>query len=167
MLKLPTLATTILAALAAAHGIRPRPPNYAAIQTLVVIYAENRSFDNLYGTFPGANGLAEASPQSITQLDRDGKPMSGLPAIWGGIGRKVLQGAPWPLSRLTEGQTAVFLNSFNHPYDVAALYLPAVRPTATRCAIPTETCSTGSTSTRCRSTAAPTTCSPPGRTPAA
>ena len=85
-------------------------PDYAAIQTLVVIYAENRSFDNLYGTFPGANGLAEASPQSITQLDRDGRPMSGLPAIWGGIGRKVLQGAPLAPIDLTEGQTAVFLN---------------------------------------------------------
>ncbi len=35
--------------------------NYADIQTLVVIYAENRSFDNLFGTFPGANGLANAS----------------------------------------------------------------------------------------------------------
>jgi phospholipase C len=27
------------------------------IETIVVIYAENRSFDNLYGFFPGANGL--------------------------------------------------------------------------------------------------------------
>jgi len=27
------------------------------IETVVVIYAENRSFDNLYGFFPGANGL--------------------------------------------------------------------------------------------------------------
>jgi acid phosphatase len=121
MRKLPTLATTILAALAAARGMAATP-DYAAIQTLVVIYAENRSFDNLYGTFPGANGLAEASPQSITQHDRDGRPMNGLPAIWGGIGRKVLQGAPLAPVDLTEGQTAMFLNGFNHPYDVAALY---------------------------------------------
>ena len=27
------------------------------IETIVVIYAENRSFDNLYGLFPGANGI--------------------------------------------------------------------------------------------------------------
>ena len=27
------------------------------IDTIVVIYAENRSFDNLYGYFPGADGL--------------------------------------------------------------------------------------------------------------
>src|SRR5208282_2928066 len=34
------------------------------------IYAENRSFDNLYGSFPGANGLRNA--KNATQLDRDG-----------------------------------------------------------------------------------------------
>ena len=31
------------------------------IDTVVVIYAENRSFDNLYGSFPGANGLSKAA----------------------------------------------------------------------------------------------------------
>ena len=35
------------------------------IDTVVVIYAENRSFDNLYGNFPGANGLANASSTAI------------------------------------------------------------------------------------------------------
>ena len=28
-----------------------------SIETVIVLYAENRSFDNLYGRFPGANGL--------------------------------------------------------------------------------------------------------------
>ncbi|MDR3533637.1 MAG: acid phosphatase, partial [Rhodopila sp.] len=120
MLKLTALATTA-ALLAAAQG-QAATPNYADIQTVVVIYAENRSFDNLYATFPGANGLAEASRTSIVQLDRDGKPMRGLPAIWGGTGNKVLEGAPVAPIGLTQGQTATFLNSFNHPYDVAALY---------------------------------------------
>jgi phospholipase C len=32
------------------------------IDTIVVIYAENRSFDNLYGSFPGANGLSQVTP---------------------------------------------------------------------------------------------------------
>jgi acid phosphatase len=97
-------------------------PNYADIETLVVIYAENRSFDNLYGSFPGANGLAQASKTSIVQLDRDGRPMRGLPAIWGGTGNKVVEGAPVAPVGLTQGETATFLNRFNHPYDVAALY---------------------------------------------
>jgi acid phosphatase len=124
MLKLTTLATATLfaAPLAAAAQSPTTSPNYDDIQTVVVIYAENRSFDNLYGTFPGANGLANAPPAAITQLDRDGKPMRGLPAIWGGTGFKVLQGAPVAPTGLTQGQTATFLNSFNHPYDVAALY---------------------------------------------
>ena len=33
----------------------------ANIQNFVVIYLENRSFDEMYGTFPGANGLANAA----------------------------------------------------------------------------------------------------------
>jgi acid phosphatase len=47
-----------------------------------VVYAENRSFDNLYGLFPGANGIANASPDSWTQSDRDGKTLPVLPPVW-------------------------------------------------------------------------------------
>ena len=118
---LKQITSAALAALTVAPAMAA-PPGYEVIRTVVVIYAENRSFDNLYGTFPGANGLANASATSITQLDRDGKPLSGLPAVWGGIGSKVMQGAPSAPASLTQGQTAVFLNGFNHPYDVAALY---------------------------------------------
>lgn len=50
----------------------------AKIKTVVVIYAENRSFDHLYGLFPGANGLANATPEQKTQLDHDGKPLPSL-----------------------------------------------------------------------------------------
>ena len=56
-----------------------------AIQTVVVIYAENRSFDNLYGNFPGANGLQNVRPEQATQLDRDGTPLKELPPVWGGL----------------------------------------------------------------------------------
>jgi phospholipase C len=119
MLKLTIVS---LAALLAATQSKAAAPNYEDIQTLVVIYAENRSFDNLYGTFPGANGLANAPPAAVTQLDRDGKPLKGLPAIWGGIGAKVMEGAPIAPVSVTQGQTATFLGGFNHPYDVAALY---------------------------------------------
>src|SRR5690242_3986101 len=49
------------------------PPPEAAgplanIDTIVVIYAENRSFDNLYGMFPGANGVASAFPNATRQV---------------------------------------------------------------------------------------------------
>ena len=42
------------------------------IRNVVVIYAENRSFDNLFGLFPGANGLRTRTATSIVQIDRDG-----------------------------------------------------------------------------------------------
>jgi len=51
------------------------------VNHVVVIYMENHSFDNLYGEFPGANGLTNASKESVTQLDRDGNPYQYLPAI--------------------------------------------------------------------------------------
>ena len=54
------------------------------IEHIVVIYAENRSFDNLYGMFPGANGIANATPEQYTQVDRDGAPLNNLPPVWKG-----------------------------------------------------------------------------------
>src|SRR6266849_3519071 len=50
-----------------------------AIEHVVVIYAENRSFDHLFGLFPGANGIAQAT--NPTQVDHDGTPLSHLP-VW-------------------------------------------------------------------------------------
>ena len=52
----------------------------AGINHLVVIYDENRSFDNLYGFFPGANGLDESGDDSAKQIDRvTGRPYACLP----------------------------------------------------------------------------------------
>jgi acid phosphatase len=58
----------------------------AKIKTIVVIYAENRSFDHLYGFFPGANGIADAAAEAKTQLDHDGKPLPYL-VIFGTDGK--------------------------------------------------------------------------------
>ncbi|SAK91880.1 acid phosphatase [Caballeronia glebae] len=59
----------------------------AKVQHIVVIYAENRSFTNLYGNYPGVQYPLSAVPASqYTQLDRDGvTPMPALPKIWGGL----------------------------------------------------------------------------------
>ncbi len=54
------------------------------IEHIVVIYAENRSFDHLYGSFPGAEGIAQASVEQKTQVDLDGKPLSHLPPVYTG-----------------------------------------------------------------------------------
>ena len=56
--------------------------NLGRIDNIVVIYAENRSFDHLYGLFPGAEGLAQATTEQKTQLDHDGKPLAHLPPTW-------------------------------------------------------------------------------------
>src|SRR2546426_403891 len=52
------------------------------IETIVVIYAENRSFDHLYGLFPGANGIADATDEQKTQLDHDGTALPHLPPVF-------------------------------------------------------------------------------------
>jgi len=51
----------------------------AGINHLVVIYDENHSFDNLYGSFPGANGISRASATSKTQVTLAGVPYTTLP----------------------------------------------------------------------------------------
>ncbi|MGD0958983.1 MAG: alkaline phosphatase family protein [Methylomonas sp.] len=48
------------------------------IEHIIVIYLENRSFDSLYGKFPGANGLA-AAKQAPLQIDEFGRPYKTLP----------------------------------------------------------------------------------------
>ena len=62
------------------------------VDTIVVIYAENRAFDNLYGNFPGARGLGEVVdndgrplPAFVPQVDRDGSVLAVLPPTWGGV----------------------------------------------------------------------------------
>jgi acid phosphatase len=69
------------------------------VQTVVVIYAENRSFDNLYGLFPGANGLQNATPAHFIQIDRDGTVLKELPPVWGGLT------APNVAPAITQAQT--------------------------------------------------------------
>lgn len=53
------------------------------VQNVVVIYLENRSFDNLFGNFPGANGIGNVTAANA-QVDFDGKTvLTTLPAVWG------------------------------------------------------------------------------------
>ncbi len=46
------------------------------INHVIVIYQENWSFDSLYGSFPGANGI---SAGTVTQVDNNGRPYTTLP----------------------------------------------------------------------------------------
>src|SRR5258706_5112209 len=63
----------------------PQPAGpLGAIDTIVVIYAENHSFDNMYGLFPKANGIASAFPYAKRQLDHDGTVLPHLPPVYTG-----------------------------------------------------------------------------------
>lgn len=58
----------------------------AKIDTVVVIYAENRSFNNLFADFPGlAQPLAKLPPERALQRDRDGRVLDRLPRVWEGM----------------------------------------------------------------------------------
>jgi phospholipase C len=84
--------TTLAIAAFILAGCTTRPPGSASdtlrrVDNIVVIYAENRSFDHLYGLFPGAEGIADAKPGQYTQLDFDGKPLPHLPPVWTSDGK--------------------------------------------------------------------------------
>jgi acid phosphatase len=83
------------------------------IKTIVVIYGENRGFDNLYGLFPGANGVPGVNPTATAaytpQKDIDGSVLPVLPPTWGGM--------------TAAGQTPVFTqaqsaNLPNQPFQI-------------------------------------------------
>ena len=70
--------------LAACVAMPPSPAPLEAIRTIVVIYAENHSFDNMYGLYPGANGVADATAGEKTQVDHDGTALPHLPPVYTG-----------------------------------------------------------------------------------
>ena len=65
------------------------PASLDVIKNVVVIFAENRAFDNLYGLFPGANGIPGVNPTArgnyTPQKDFDGSVLPVLPPSWGGL----------------------------------------------------------------------------------
>ena len=71
------------------------------IRHVVVIYAENRSFNNLFGDFPGlAQPLSALTPEQYRQRDRDGRLLDTLPPIWHGLvpHKQVLYGREYQIA---------------------------------------------------------------------
>ncbi|WP_443747180.1 acid phosphatase [Asticcacaulis solisilvae] len=70
---------------------RPQAPAFDAalrqhVKTVVVIFAENRSFNNLFAGFPGLQQPLDKVPADrFRQRDRDGRILDTLPKIWGGL----------------------------------------------------------------------------------
>jgi acid phosphatase len=86
------------------------------ISNVVVIYAENRSFNNLFAGFPGATGVPptrETRKKGVAyapQRDRDGSVLPKLPPAWGG-----LTAAGQPVT-VTQAQTTNVLP--NAPFQI-------------------------------------------------
>jgi phospholipase C len=80
------IATAVVALALAGPQACNAQEGLAKIKTIVVIYAENRSFDHLYGFFPGADGITNASAEQKTQLDHDGTVLPYL-TIFGPHGK--------------------------------------------------------------------------------
>jgi acid phosphatase len=136
-------ATLLLASMAAAPGAaqagdRNRDP-LAGIKHIVVIYEENHSFDNLWGLWPGVDGIARRPSRTPrqTQVDVNGKPFDCLlqvdvnlttsadPAPNGGLAPTCSTKPP-----------AAFNSAFeNHIFDIGR-FIP---PDATTCYKPTPT----------------------------
>ena len=75
------LPSLILAAFAATPVRAEDAPNpFAKINHIVVVFTENRSFDNLFSEFPGAEGLRPGTPIA-PQVDVDGTVLPKLPAV--------------------------------------------------------------------------------------
>jgi acid phosphatase len=78
------LAVAAIAALAVGASVGSAAKHAApadqlkSVKHIVVIYEENHSFDNLYGSWEGVNGLTKADAAHTTQVDQSGVPYTCL-----------------------------------------------------------------------------------------
>src|SRR5690348_1428000 len=100
----PTAVRELAAASAADPG-RAGDPQLRQLDHIVVIYLENRSFDNVYGEFAGADGLAAAAG-ARPQVDGSGTPFATLPAV--------------------PGMASIPTNLPNAPFDIGQFVAPNV-----------------------------------------
>ncbi|AUG05706.1 acid phosphatase [Pseudomonas sp. S09G 359] len=84
------------------------------VKTVVVIYAENRSFNNLFADFPGVEKpLSALSAAEYQQRDRDASLLTTLPPAWGGV----LQVGPQSVDGVTYPSEVQFQENLpNAPY---------------------------------------------------
>src|SRR5215813_14025222 len=87
------------------------------VSNIVVIYAENHSFDNTFGLYPGANGIPGLNPTATgtiaPQVDRSGAALATLPQTWGGVT------AAGQTPVVTQAQSA---NLANGPFNIQTTF---------------------------------------------
>ena len=74
-----TVLFTIASAITGLQSLVAAQGSINQINHVIVIYQENWSFDSLYGSFPGANGIDNAGA-AVQQVDKNGKPYATLAA---------------------------------------------------------------------------------------
>lgn len=104
----PLVSALALAVALAASPARAQAPLAARkgldkVSHIVVLVLENRSFDNLFGEFPGAEGIEAAlKANAFLQKDRNGALYNALPAPVGegafdvSDNPKEVRATPWP-----------------------------------------------------------------------
>jgi phospholipase C len=80
MRRISFLLTMLLLPFATHAADKPAVEKLAQVKHIVVFYLENHSFDNLFGTFPGADGIADLGEKAV-QVDVLGKPYDILPRV--------------------------------------------------------------------------------------
>lgn len=79
-LRILPLFLLFLSSSAPAQTPVERKENLARIGHIIVVVLESRSFDHLYGLFPGADGIGN-SGSATGQVDHNGQQFVALPAV--------------------------------------------------------------------------------------
>src|SRR5215467_15768099 len=80
MFRRLAFSTTLLGLSLSAIPVPCSAAQLGDVEHIIVIYLENHSFDNLFGFFPNADGIAAAGETKI-QVDLDGHPYTFLPRV--------------------------------------------------------------------------------------
>jgi acid phosphatase len=115
---------------ASGPGRAARAPGAAglrAVQRFVIIYQENHSFDNLFGSWEGVDGLSRAPVARRRQVDQDGRPLRCLPQADPSL-------VTPPLTKVCSGVDAggkPYSSHFpNRPFDIFKYIKPAAKTCA-------------------------------------
>jgi acid phosphatase len=127
LLAAVALAVSVAAVIAGGSGAKNAPNKLEKINHIVVIYEENHSFDNLYGTWEGVDGIANATAATTTQVGQNGTPYACL------LQNDVNLTSPSPLTATCTDAGFSISSAFpNGPFLIDS-YIPS---TATTCPKP-------------------------------
>jgi len=120
------VALVLVACGAGSTGPGALPDSQVPVDHVIVLYLENRSFDHLFGTYPGADGLANYRGK---QADKDGATYATLPAPLGRDGKPdprfpaSLPNAPFAMQRFV-GPFDLTNNPVHRFYHMQRQYSP-------------------------------------------